>query len=637
MIKFIFPIVAFLFLSGLCNGQEKLSSKNKKAVSAYREGVDAFAKTEYDAAEKAFREALKYDAKFIEAYIMLGTMFEERRNFSQAIENYKKSIEIDEDFYIGTLLNTAILLRRTGSYSESLDLAKRYLSKKELKPANAQNARNLIELNEFALNEIANPKPFKPENMGVEINSHFAEYSPAMTADESTIIFTRQIPKNSGSKDFQEDFFYSEKTADGVWKPAIGLSKNLNTPLNEGAHTISPDGQVMYFIGCNREGGKGSCDIYKSQLKKGTWDYPENIRELNSAAWESQPSIGPDGRTIYFTSARGGNMDIYVSYLGDDGYWSEPTALSSNINTVRSEMSPFIHPDGKTLYFASDGHKGMGGLDIFISRKIGDTTWSDPVNIGYPINTHNDEGFLFVTASGKKALFASDKLGGQGALDIYSFELYEQARPTPVTYLKGFVVDSKSNANVAAHFELYDLKTGKLVASSNADDKGEFLLCIPTNNEYALNVSMDKYLFFSENIALSGERTDADPMIKKIDLQPLGVEETVILKNIFFDFDKFELKPESNAELLKLVELLNGNPRLKIEIGGHTDNMGSKEHNRVLSENRAKAVYSYLVNAGISAQRLTYKGYGDAKPIAPNSTDEGRALNRRTEFKVTAF
>lgn len=630
-------VLSMLLFTLSVNAQEKLSSKNKKAIKAYQEGVDAFAKTEYDAAEKSFREALRLDAKFIESYIMLGTLFEEKRDYKQAIENYKKSIGLDEDFYIGTLVITAGLLRKTGEYQESMEMAKRYLSKKGLKPANIKNAEILIENDEFAIQEMKNPKPFKPENMGVEINCKYPEYSPAMTADESQIIFTRQIPKSEGAKEYQEDFFYSEKDENGNWKPAIGLSRNLNTPLNEGAHTISPDGQILYFTGCNREGGKGSCDIYKSQLHKNSWDYPENIRELNSSAWDSQPSIGPDGRTIYFTSARGGNMDIYVSYLGDDGYWSEPTPLPANINTVRSEMSPFIHPDGKTLYFASDGHQGMGGLDIFYSRKTGDTTWSDPINIGYPINTYNDEGFLFVTASGKKALFASDKLGGQGTLDIYSFELYEQARPTPVTYLKGIVADSKSNNTIPAHFELFEVKTGKLIASSIADERGEFLLCIPTNNEYALNVSMDKYLFYSENISLEGEHGNTDPITKRIDLQPIGMNEVVVLKNIFFDFDKYDLKPESNAELIKLVGLLKNNPKLRIEIGGHTDNVGSKEHNRVLSENRAKAVYSYLVNAGIAASRLSYKGYGDASPIAPNTSDEGRALNRRTEFKVISF
>ncbi|MPM25221.1 Protein TolB [bioreactor metagenome] len=411
------------------------------------------------------------------------------------------------------------------------------------------------------------------------------------------------------------------------------MSDKINSPDNEGAHTISPDGKILYFTACNRQAGKGSCDIYMSEWYRGGWDYPVNLYEINSKAWDSQPSISPDGRTLYFTSSRNGGKDLFVTHFGDNGEWSEPVPLPSNINTSGNEMSPFLHPDGKTLYFTSDGHLGMGGLDIFYSKMIDDSTWSDPVNIGYPINTYRDEAFLFVSASGEKAYFASGGLDTRN-MDILSFELYKEARPDPVTYMKGIVTDISTGLPLQASFELTDLSSEKVIASSSSDEDGSFLLCIPTGRDYMLNVSADKYLFYSDNFNLTGVQTKTDPYIKNIQMQPATSNAVVVLKNIFFDTDKFDLKPESYAELEKVRLMLVSNPKMRIEIGGHTDNTGSIEHNKTLSENRAKAVVNYLVSKGISASRMTYKGYGDTVPISTNDTPEGRALNRRTEFKV---
>ncbi|MBN2730010.1 MAG: PD40 domain-containing protein [Bacteroidales bacterium] len=627
-------IIAILLFSVSVFAQTSYSTKNKKAIKHYELGIDAMQKFEYEDAEKYFNNAIVYDPKFVEPYIMLGTMYEEMKNYTAAIKYYQQSLALDEDFFPNTFLIVGRLQLKLGLYEDAKINFAKLAARSDTKIGIKSQAEQAVLQCDFAIDQIAHPKPFDFESMGPAINTEHSEYSPALTADESMIIFTRLIPSDVSAGRMQEDFFYSKKVG-SAWTQAIPMGNTLNSPDNEGAHSISPDGQTFYFTACNREGGKGSCDIYMSKPYKGGWDYPTNLKILNSTKWDSQPSIGPDGRTIYFTSARDGDMDIYVSYFGDNGRWSTPVLLPSNINTDRSEMSPFIHPDGQTLYFTSDGHLGMGGFDIFISRKIGDNQWSDPVNIGYPINSHRDEAFLFVSASGETAYFASDIKGNSG-MDIYTFPLYEDARPVAVTYLKGVVRDKEDREPLEASFELYELETGELITAATADENGSFLLCIPTDKDYGLSVSHKGYLFYSENFSLSGNHSKIDPVTKNIDLQPISNTGTVVLKNIFFDTDKYELKSESFVELNKLYELMKSNTSLKIEIGGHTDNTGSKEHNRVLSENRAKAVYTYLTEKGIAATRMSFKGYGDSQPIDTNATEEGRANNRRTEFKVIA-
>lgn len=624
-------ILIMLFSLAVSVQSQDLTSKNKKARNEYLKGLDAYNGYEYDKAEKFFKNAIAYDGKFIEPYIMLGTMYEEQKKYNEAIKYYELSLVIDEDFFPNTFLIVGRLQLKLGLYEDALKNFSKLAARNDVKIGIKAQAEQAVKQCEFAIDQMANPKPFKPVAMSSAINSEHSEYMPALTADESMIIFTRLIPSNKTTDGMQEDFFYSVKTGD-TWSVAQPMDKTLNTDNNEGAHSISPDGKAFYFTACNREGGKGSCDLYLSRLNNGRWDYPVNLRVLNSKAWDSQPSIGPDGRTIYFASARDGNVDLYTSTFVD-GRWSTPVALPSNINTTGSEMSPFIHPDGQTLYFCSDGHLGMGGFDIFMTRKIGLNEWSDPVNIGYPINTHRDEAFLFVSASGKNAYFASD-ISGDSGMDIYTFELYEEARPVAVTYLKGIVRDKETSKPLKASFELYDLEDGELITAATADEMGSFLVCIPTDKDYGLNVNHEGYLFYSEHFSLSGNHSQVDPFIKNIDLQPLSEKGTVVLKNIFFDTDKYILKSESFVELNKLYELMKTNPSLKIEIGGHTDNTGGTEYNRILSENRAKAVYDFLIEKGIESSRMSYKGYGETQPIDTNDTEEGRANNRRTEFKV---
>ena len=329
-----------------------------------------------------------------------------------------------------------------------------------------------------------------------------------------------------------------------------------------------------------------------------------------------------------------GGMDIWKCYIKDDNTWSEPVNLGSKINTSGNEMSVFIHPDNQTLYFSSNGHPGMGKDDLFLSRTDESGEWGEPQNLGYPINTPGDEWRLVVNAKGDKAYYASDRPGGYGLLDLYVFDLPANEKPQTVTYFKGKVYDALSKLPLGARFELIDLNTGKQVTLSYANNTtGEFLVCLPPNKNYGLNVSKDGYLFYSENFDLSTYKS-AEPFQADVPLVSLKPGSKMILKNIFFETAKFNLKDQSKFELNKLIAFLNNNSAIKIEIGGHTDNIGDKKSNQLLSENRAKAVYEYLIAAKIPAERLTYNGYGDRQPIADNKTEVGRAKNRRTEFMI---
>ncbi len=369
---------------------------------------------------------------------------------------------------------------------------------------------------------------------------------------------------------------------------------------------------------------------------------PVNVGSpVNTGNWETQPSFSSDGKTLYFIRGYISNegikdQDIYVSEIGADGKFGEPVKLGPNVNTSGREESVFIHPDNMTLYFSSDGHVGMGGLDIFMSKRQSDGNWGPAVNLGYPINTWKDENSLLADPSGAIAYFASNRKGGFGGLDIYQFELPQEFRPEPITYVKGKVFDMKTNKGLDATFELIDLETQKLVLKSYSAKDGNFLVTLTANKNYLLNVSKNGYLYYSDNFSLKDVKADYNTPFKlDVPLQPLDTGYVVELKNVFFDVDKFDLKPQSKAELDKLVAFLKNNPKLKIEIGGHTDNTGDKKKNQLLSQNRAKSVYDYLITTGgIDKTRLSYAGYGDTKPKVPNDSPEHKQMNRRTEFKV---
>ncbi|HEY0029659.1 MAG TPA: OmpA family protein [Bacteroidia bacterium] len=621
------------------------TSTNKKAISAFQNALKLYQYGKVDEAEKELIKAIEKDANFIEPHLLYAELLQIKRQPEKAIDEYVKAITINPGFNLSNFYNLALLEISIGRYEDAKKDFERFLKKTHINPDTKELAERNLENCNFAIKAIKNPVPFDPKNMGAAINSAYDEYFPAITADDQTLLYTRN--NRTEAKHMQEDFLIAKK-ADKVWQPSALIGSGINTEGNEGAPSLSADGQILFFVACAEDqngtyaGGRrgyGSCDIFYSEKSGEKWTKPYNLGStVNTNKYETQPSFSADGKTLYFVSHRPGGIgdtDIYVSRLNPDGSWGAPRNLGPRINTPGKEESVFIHPDGKTLYFGSNGHIGMGGLDLYVSRMDEKGDWGYPVNLGYPINTYGDENSILVAASGEVAYFASSRAGGMGGLDLFQFDLYEAARPGKVTYAKGKVYDAKTKLPLGAHFELIDLASGSVMIESNANNgNGEFLLCLPVDKNYALHVSHPGYAFYSENFALKELAGLAKPYLLDVPLQPIELESIMELKNVFFETAKYDLKPESKAELDKLVAFLNLNKTMKGELSGHTDNVGDKKMNQLLSQNRAKAVYDYLIAHGIDAKRLSYKGYGDTKPKVENDSDEHRQMNRRTEFKV---
>ena len=650
MSKYILTLL--LLLAGSHLFSQKLSTKSKKAQELYLKAGNIYMQGDAETAVSYLQQALKKDKNFIEAYLLLADIYFSRQDFQQEIEMLNKAIEIDPTYFLSAYYNLGVANFYLGNRDKTIYWMKKYKEKTKGRRGRL-DADRWIKQAEFADNAVKAPVDFEPVNLGSAINSDYDEYWPSLTADEEAMVFTVLVPHDTArfrneklpktSRFFGEDFYMSVKK-DGKWSNRLPV-KTLNTKGNEGAQCLSADGKWMFFTSCGNAGSKSSCDILFSYKTPMGWSKPVNPGPpLNTRHWESQPSFSADGKTLYFASNRPGGKgqkDIWKAELigfrdGNIPVFARVVNLGDHINTPDNESSPFIHHDNRTLYFSSDGWPGMGKMDLFISRRNSKGKWSTPENLGYPINTMHDETGLVLNAKGTNAYFSSDGLPSETkGKDIYVFKMPEKLRPDPVTYVKGKVYDKETGKKLQAEFVLKNIETGDTIVSSVSDPyTGSFLVCLPAGRKYALSVLKPGYLFYSESFDIE-EAKDADnPHQLSVYLSPLKAGEKIILKNIFFATDSFELKKESYPELNTVVDLLKKNPDLKVEIGGHTDNVGSREYNIKLSENRARSVYDYLISQGIGKSRLKYKGYGFSEPVANNSNEEGRAKNRRTEMKV---
>lgn len=626
--------------------QPRYTSTNNKAVKHYEKGAECMRLGYWQCAEGSLRKAAEADPKFIEPRIYLAEMYERRRKGEEAVRYYKEVLDVDPGFFPPASLHLAELELSMGRYEEArahFELSRRV----DQDPQRRLRALKGLADIAFAKEAIKHPVPFDPVNLGPTVNTAQPEYYPAITVDDGMLLFTRLVNDERVPMGVQEDFFASKRGADGSWGASMPIT-SVNTMDNEGAGTLSPDGRFIIFTKCaGPDGtygpgvkGMGSCDLFISQREGDRWSKPQNLGPpVNTSGWESQPSLASDGRTLYYIhadKARRGDekMDIYVARIGDDGRFGKPEKLGPNVNTPDREESVQIHPDGKTLYFSSNGHPGMGGLDIYMSRMQEDGTWGPAMNLGYPINTSADENSLLVNASGEVAYFASDRPGGYGDLDLYSFELYPEARPTPVSFIRGRVTDKATGKPLEAEVELYELQQGDLSAATSSDPTtGEFIVCLPQGMDHALNAASPGYLFYSRNYTFA-EMNQGAPYQLEVQLARPEPGERIELRNIFFETASYELLPASNVELDKLASLLKGNPAMRIEVGGHTDSVGKDADNQVLSDRRANAVRDFLIAQGIDGARVEAKGYGPSRPVATNDTEEGRAQNRRTEVTV---
>ena len=605
---------------------------NVKLGYKYSEALNEAKGRNYAKALQLLDECITTDSRFVDAWLSKAGVYSEQKKYKQSVETYRTALNLDSVYFKTFLLPYSIALAGNGEFNKALHAITKFLQKPNLNERIIKSAEYRKKSYQFAT-EYQTKFPqgdyvFTPQNLGDNINTKLLEYFPSVTIDANTLVFTRRIG--------HEDFFVSEKK-NGLWTKAEPLPGNLNTEENEGAQTISQDGKMLIFTGCNMQDGQGSCDLYFSYLTKNGWGERINLgRIINTEYWESQPSLSPDKRALYFAArdpSGYGGSDLFVSYLQPNGSWGTPKNMGPEINTSADESCPFIHADNQTFYFTSSGHQGYGGTDLFFLRKQPDGSWSNPQNLGYPVNTIDDEGSLVIASDGKTAYYASDGADSRGGLDIYSFELPVPDRPSKTLWVKGNVFDQKTKFGLPSAVELINLSTAQTNSKVQTDEEGNYLITLPVGNDYVFNVNRKGYLFYSGSFSLKQHSTDTIYTIN-IPLVPIEVNASIVLQNIFFDTKQSELKPESMIELDKVIQLLKDNPTIKIEIGGYTDNVGKPADNLVLSNSRAKSVIHYFLYKGIPIDRLTSKGFGETKPLADNKTEEGRAKNRRTELKV---
>lgn len=621
---------------------QTLSTSNKKAIKLYEEAYALINQRKFEPATELLEAAVKKDPDFAEAHLELGSVYKLLLQHDKAKAHFKRASELKPDAksMIGAYFVTGEYYFNDGDYEKAMLYFNKVLGYNPTMKGMLEKTKKYMENSAFALEALKQPMEFKPRLMPVEVNKFYLQAFPVVTADGQSLIF--QMRQGTRPQD-SEDIVISQHV-NGKWTEPVSISKNINTPLNEGACSISGDGRTLVFTSCRRQDGLSeSCDLYISYKEGNEWSIPVNMGPyVNTVYWESEPSISADGRTIYFTSDRRGGFgkeDIWYTVKNEQGMWTQARNIGATINTAGREVSPFLHANGKAFFFSSDFHPGMGGFDIFCSV-LADSTAGIPQNIGYPVNTALNDISLFITADGSKGYYSVDQREN-GSLHYTKAFLYEFDVPPSLhaivksnTYAKGKIYDAVTKTPLGASVDLIDVKTNKLVQSVGSDSKsGEYIIVLTEGNQYALYVSRKDYLFKS----LSFDYRNAvnfNPNFLDIYLDPLSKGASVVLNNIFFASNSFQLDPSSKTELNKISLFLSQNPGLQIEFGGYTDNVGAEEGNLTLSQKRAKAVYDYLVTAGISNARLRFKGYGEAMPKASNETEEGRAVNRRIEFKI---
>lgn len=610
--------------------KKKYYTKSKKAIKHFETAYSNYNLKYFDLAKQSLAMAVSKDENFIDAYILFAEIANEENQKEKAIQYFSKAIDINNDYNSLMFLRRADLELETGQYEIAINDYNTFLSKGKLLKSYSDYVNKKINKCKAAIELKKHPVKFAPVNLGASINTNLSEYWPSLTADGKTITFTKSDRKTNS----QEDLYHA-RMEKHQWGIATKIPPPINTNKSEGAQSISADGKTMVFTACLRPDGYGSCDLYISYKKGNQWSKPVNIGpQINTRYKESQPALSANGQTLFFASHRPdgkGKFDIWKSEINENGQWSKPENLGDSINTSEDELAPFIHYDNQTLYFSSEGHPGLGGSDMFIARKNLKGNWGRAINLGYPINTHFNEESMVVTANGELGLFSSNIDGGYGQKDIYQFQLPPKIKPQPTIFIKGIVYNAKTKAPLSANVNILDLKDSAKYNTSSDEINGQFLTCLAPNKNYSFIVEKKGYMFFSRNFSLP----DSSIYIE-IPLQPIEIGLTTVLNNIFFEYDSYKLKKESFPELKKLKEFIQSN-NISIEIQGHTDNHGTKAYNQELSKNRAKAVYEYLLKKGVKKDKIEYKGYDYSMPLASNDTDEGRAKNRRTAFKILSI
>ncbi|WP_066829452.1 OmpA family protein [Rufibacter ruber] len=610
-------------------------SANAKAQKAFQEGIRHTQSRNFPKAIEAYSEAIKRDPSFGQAYLQAAALYRVLQQPEEAYQYYAKGLTLvtPSPALANDYLTYADLAFERGQYQEATTYYEKLISAGK-NPRHLKHAQQQLSNVQFAQKAMANPVDFKPQALGAVVNKFGLQYSPVLTADQRALLFTAR----EGNGPLDDEDLYLAYRKDGQWQEPVSVSEAINSELNEGAASMSGDGRVLVFTTCNRKDSYGSCDLYISYRQGNKWSKPQNMgRNVNTSAWDSQPSLSADGRTLYFASNRKGGFgaeDIWVTQQQEDGSWSIPVNVGKSINTPGREASPFLHASGNTLYFATDGLQGMGGLDLFMVNREG-SGWGTPSNLGYPLNTHRDESSIFISPDNTTGYYSGQTTGG-GKVEValLQFEVPSAWKGKTVSnFAQGRVFDAKTKQPLQAQIQVYDLDSARVVAQQVSSDEttGEYTIVVNQGQRYALYVTAPQHVLESRHISPS---STAKPLALDFYLQPLGKGATAVLSNLFFDTGKASLRPESRTELDKLFQFLKSNPKMRVEIAGHTDNVGQPAANLKLSEARAKAVVSYLVSKGAPAANYQAKGYGEAQPAAPNTSDENRQLNRRIELRI---
>ncbi|MCF6170357.1 MAG: OmpA family protein [Bacteroidales bacterium] len=649
-------------------------------------------------AKKQIKEADKLFEKDIPLYALALELYLKANNFNpdNALLNYKigkcylqtvqktKSVKyLEHARQLNPGVQADLLYQLAKAYHLNLQLDKAVatyeeykgsLTPKELTEKGARIDKRIAECH-VAMDLVQHPVRIFIDNLGSGVNTEYPEYGPYINADETVLMFTSTRPSTTGGKRDPADQIYYEdiyisKFINGRWSEAKNPGKPLNTDSHDAIVGVSPDGKHALIYKGEDNGG----DIFECRIDEtGEWRSPKRLpKEVNTKNHESSASFSPDMQALYFVSDKPGGFggkDIYYTELKLKGSkekldYDDAANLGAVVNTPYDENGVFMDMDGKTLYFSSKGHRTMGGYDIFKTTLV-DGKWTKPVNLGYPINSPGDDLFFSFSRDGIHAYYSSFDPSGYGDRDIYMITLLGPEKPlaflegydalafrtipisenvmeeavvikeSQIIIVRGRVLDAVTLEPLGSvPVEIYDNLLGRMVASFESNSQtGEYMVSLASGKNYGFSARAKDYLFHSENLIIPPATTVQEYHLDML-LHKVKVGSKIILKNIFFDFDKATLRPESTAELNRLTKMLNDIPTLTIEISGHTDSYGSGEYNEKLSADRAKAVVDYLIEQGIDSKRLTSAGYGETQPIATNETDEGRQLNRRTEFKV---
>ena len=610
----------------------------KKQLSRLDDARAASGARDYAKALKMLDRLLADHTGFVDAWMLQSEVLYRAGQLSEAAAALERAVRCDSMYEARNLYALGRLYAEMQQYGRALPLLERYLQVADLTEPDLSRVSRQLTLVHVRHELMANPVAFEPYALGPAINTPADESLPVFTVDGTRMVFTRREGR-------QEDLYMARwNEATEVWQEARPLSA-INSEFNEGAQAISADGRTIAFTSCGRPGGAGSCDIYLAhQLPDGTWSPATVIAEVNTRGWEGQPALTADGRGMFFSSERPGGFgkrDLWYSAQDASGSWSTPVNLGPEINTPGNESSPFLHLNGHTLYFMSDGHPGMGDYDLFVTHRRGEE-WNPPRNLGFPVNTEQHEGALTVHPNGTDAYYtapATSAAGRRPHLDIYRFTLEPALRAQPVSYVYGRVKDVRSHEPLVATIEIYELERPERIFHYQSSENGTFMAALPHGVEYGLHVRADGYVFYSDQFALDADAPYDAELLEALLVPVVATElatreETVVLRNIQFETNSARLRVSSFAELNRLLTLLRDYPGMAITIAGHTDNVGETDFNQRLSEERARAVYDWLVDQGIAAERLDYVGYGETRPLADNASEAGRALNRRTEFVI---